>query len=334
MAGAFGRASDLAVAVDVSGSMAKYGPWQPDARRVIQNILENGSIGAETDNWTISGDPKTIKTFQVASGDHIQFIKFGSINHNLSTFFPVQSLGSPAEINTTFPGLADFRDARTNKELASAVAVKLVGEPAKPARIISVSDFLSDADLSKEQQEFVNAVMNGTQVENSLVLSWKKNPRVMVRLQRIMLPASVLPQSTSEGKRIELMPAKLNQDSSSLLLEWKSVGPKPTRFDIRVISKDGTQQFSKVGLITNEVLDKDAPGGEITWTVVAHYDDGGVVTASRHELLPDSGNMGAIIVVVVIVLMLLAGFFLLRKHGDNLFATMKKTFGRSAGGDL
>ena len=333
--GALSQASDVAVAVDVSGSMAKYGPWQPDAQRVIQNILERGSLGAEEDNWTSSGDLKAIRSFQAGSGERIQLIRFGSINHNLSTFFPVQPLGSPAELNTTFPELNDFKDAHTNKELATAVAVKLVGEPSKPARIISISDFLSDADLSKEQQEFVNVVMNGTEVENNLTLSWKKNPRVMVRLQRIVLPAAGQSQtSSSSERRIELMSARLNQDSKSLLLAWKAIGEKPTGYDVKVSSSDGTQQFYKIGLISNEAIDKDAPGGEITWTVVAHYGDGRIVTASRREQLPESGNLGVIIAIALIGILLLVGFFLMRKHGDNLVATVKKTFGRSAGSDF
>jgi hypothetical protein len=329
-------ASDVAVVVDVSGSMAHYGPWQLDAIRVISNVLEKGAIGEESVNWSVSGDAGLLTHFRLGSGDHIQLIKFGSIHPDVSSYFPAESLSSTDELKSKFPSLADFHDAHTNKELATAVAVKLVGGPHTPARIMSISDFLSDADLKQEQQEFVNSVMQGTSIENKVVLSWKKNPRVMLRFQYITVPSGSASPENDKGEKgaLELIPARLNAASKSVVLSWRPVGVKPLRYDVKAVSPDGTVLLSKAGLIASEVLLPDAPGGEFTWTVSAHYSGGGIVNASRRELFPDNSNIGVLITLALIAVLMVGGFLFLRKHGDTMMASVRKALGRSSGSDL
>jgi hypothetical protein len=329
------RAGDVAVLVDVSGSMAHYGPWQQDATHLIRNILEKGSVADDKQKWSATGNEELIKEFKLVSGDHIQLIRFGSIHPGLSSFFPVDNLTTIEALESQFPKPGDFKDGRTNKDLATAVAITIVGGPQHPARIIAISDFLSDADLNKEQQGFVNGVMQGTSLKNAVIFSWKQRPQVMVRLQEITVAAQQTPLTNNVEKgNIQLVAARFNADPRTLLMSWRAQGPAPVSYDIRVVPSDGSPPFAKTGLISTEFLIADPPGGELTWSVTAHYAGGGSTSASRHEDLPDGGNTGLVVIAAIVIALLIAGFWYMRRHGASVAATVKRTFGRSDNADL
>jgi len=124
----------------------------------------------------------------------------------------MRSLKSPSELGSAFPSdTSAYSDGKTNKPLAIAVAVAEAAKHSGMARLIVISDFLVDADLSPSQQEFENDIESKSAVDTPLILVWKQNPRVQVKLMRFRLLKTSSVSQKDEAVRIQLLPFTLRK---------------------------------------------------------------------------------------------------------------------------
>jgi hypothetical protein len=227
------------VVIDISGTMKGYGHWQPDALGVCQAILQRGSLESAKSSWDIKGNESAVKSFAVGEGQ-VTVIPFGSTKTNFFPYFTgIKRLGSSSELGSAFPLDRElFREARTNKPLALAVAAKLVGAE-EVTRAIVISDFMVDSQLTKDEESFVNDFESSTLIETPIILSWRQDPKVQIKLIAFHKtePAE---GSATNGAFIEILPPKLrNSSPRSLELKWRtSDGARPKFYNVDVNDRE------------------------------------------------------------------------------------------------
>src|ERR1035441_408259 len=105
---------NVAVLIDTSGTMAHYGRWQPEARRLIATIL---SGRFESAGWKHEGDPDSCRDFVASDAGRIHVVKFGSIKAPTFPFFSQEQVATSTQaFEDMFPVDASaYAEAKTNK---------------------------------------------------------------------------------------------------------------------------------------------------------------------------------------------------------------------------
>lgn len=306
-------AADLGVLVDLSGSMAHYGAWQPDALALVRGIAQ-GNPGPARELWTVKGDSAALPEFACGNNCRFAFLRFGSLRQPKHPFFqPIQTLDGIAALESVFPRAgAEFTEARTNRSLAQAVVAQALAPQGGSARLIVISDFLADSTLNQEQQAYVTDSESRTTVVSPLIFSWKRDNRVQIRLVQFNVRPPEPPQppqppepppQTKNGPQgpekehkpalLQLLPAKLLSSPRRLQFGWKYAEPDKVR-DYEIHVRDARppqkQVFSKQGLIAASVQFRDPPKGTYRWHVVAKLEDGGEVRSETDSVTVPGGG--------------------------------------------
>ena len=315
-------ASDVAVVVDVSGSMATYGDWQPDALALVDAILSGNSVAGL--NFDHTDQIEAVSDFKLGSGDNIQLLKFGSAQRNSFPFF-LQSkrLETVSELRSQFPmGKSDFRDPHTNKDLAIAVGSRLTG--GAPARLIMISDFLIDSDVDQAQQQFANEFQASSKIETPVIFTWKKDRRVQVKLIAISAKeassnSAPPPQPAAPSASIRILESRVSTESNRIYFRWQ-VQPNVPVHSFRLLLRD-----SKTGRVAKEqgplaaVYSTmiEAPGsGEYSAIVTADFEDGSQIQ-SRPVVVTVKGRNGGVVAVVLILAVIGGGLWYASVRGQR-----------------
>lgn len=97
-----GAADNVAVVIDVSGSMRTYGPWQSDAKDAITAILAGGPLPAR---WSLIPSGADLSAYACRSPERATLLRFGSVQpaDEYPYFDKIQNSLSPADLEAQFP---------------------------------------------------------------------------------------------------------------------------------------------------------------------------------------------------------------------------------------
>lgn len=271
----------VAVLVDVSGTMKGYGNWQGDACALVETIL--GGKPELPEAWRVTGSASSAAGFKLEPGARIHLVLFGSAQSNTFPFFQtVEALPELGRLRERFPlSPGAYTQARTNKTLAQAVGARLAADPGGEARVIVISDFLVDSDLSAGQLEFANQFESQAQVESPAIFSWAKEPRVQVKLLRFRLSAAAAPQAApaaaAAAPAVRLLGVRLiDSNPRRAQFSWRVEGgaaPESCRLVVRDLETRRTV-WSASHVLGNSAAWINPTPGRRTWQVVATHRDG------------------------------------------------------------
>jgi hypothetical protein len=306
-------AKDVTVLVDVSGTMAKYGAWQPDARLLVSSILRGTpqEIG-----WQRQGRPDLASEFKVSAGERVHLLRFGSIiSEDFPYFRQAQVIDIPTELERIFPvSASEYTEPRTNKALAVAVGSQLSADSRGASRLIIISDFLVDSDLSVKQQAFVNAFDSQVQTQAPLIYSWANNAHLQVRLisfNHVAVPTTSATPTTPVDCSVRLSGARMFEAPKRVDFSWKAESPgcEGATFSITVQDpRKGSVVFSRGRILGSSVLWPNPKSGSYVWRVTADLGDQSSVTSPSAPLevpsaswLPIIAGLFALVGAVVLV---------------------------------
>lgn len=304
--------AEVSVLVDVSGTMGHYGRWQPDAVSLIQSILEGRSPA--TANFEVTGNQAAVTQFKVENGTLIELLRFGSIKSNEFPFFAQpQTVNDPADLAGVFPlNQPDYTQARTNKDLAEAVGAQLAAS--SPARLIVISDFLVDADMDQNEQEFVDRFQSANQIETPVIFKWRPDSRVMVKLILARPSTATAPVEAPQSSAAQAAPAVTISvrdahalpNSDVLFFRWHAAGntsgvqsysvrlrhPHTHRVEKEIAGISPTASSARV---------KAPHGGKYLASVTAVLTDGSTVESGAVPVSTAKNNSGIVIAVILLI---------------------------------
>jgi hypothetical protein len=326
-------AREIAVVVDVSGSMQGYGVWQPSARSAVMALISGQPLPTD---WDAATRGAAYSSYALAEDDRVQLVEFGTVDARADyPFFLISHLLNRKQLEQKFPvETARFRQSKTNSTLAEAVAARLLIGSGSPGYVIMISDFRKDVELSPKQLAFVNDMQARYALYTLGTLGWQSNPQVQIKLLKMMPVDGETTGAPPAGDvgRLRLAAAKYNEKNHSVLLGWAYESTEPaTKFDVTVRGPRGTTAYSKEGIAANSVTFPKAPAGQFRWTVTAYSPSGGSVQQTSGFTVPEdnSGIAIALLVLSVVAIGVLIGF-LAKKYGlpDALAFLKKKNKGR------
>ena len=313
--------NSVAVLIDVSGTMAHYGPWQPEARRLISAILSGRS---ESTGWRHEGDPDAGKDFALSNGGRIHLLKFGSVKNKTFPFFPQEQVAtSTSAFEEMFPlDASAYAEAKTNRSLALAVGAAISAEGAS-SLIIVVSDFLIDSDLSQEQEQFVNAFESSAKIETPVIYTWTADQRVQIKLLRVRGISREGPTDDSTAS-VQIVGARVFSSPKRVAFSWKLMGETgEATYSITVRDpRSNAIAFSRSGLLTPSLLWANPPSGRFLWQVTATLPEEKQVFSS---VVPIEVPGDSMLWVVVLLVCLGGGSFALWHY-----AKRSRSFARGA----
>jgi hypothetical protein len=311
---------DIAVLVDVSGTMKQYGAWQNAAISLVESTLDGKSV--PTEDWQTSGPQVGLSQFRLGTGERLYVMKFGSIVSPKFPFFePAERLDSAKQLRDHFPlnGSA-YTQVRTNTSLARAVGTLLSAGAGTEARLIVISDFLVDSNLDSAEISFVNDVETGAKIEEPVILSWRENPKVQIKMMNVTLKPKGPPQGdqAEEAVAIRLIPLRILDNPKRAQFQW-AVDSKlaPKRFEV-VVRDAGThkEEWRQSAMVGSAVWSDPKPGRK-SWQVSAVMENDQVAT-SQAAIAEIPGSSGGAIVLLLLAI-LGAGYGIYR------FADRRKT---------
>jgi hypothetical protein len=322
-------ASDVAVVVDVSGSMKDYGPWQGDAKVAIAAVLGGRPPSAE---WDVTPKGADLSAYATQTQESVTLIQFGSVRATSTYpyFDRIQTSLSPSSVSAQFPiNPSTYTESRTNNALAEAVAISMVGATGGPTRVIMLSDFLADARMSEEQLAFVNGVQGRYAKYTDATLSWIGNPRVQIKLLRFapLSVASSTPVAGSELGSLHLFPPRYDEASRSVIFSWNYEGPSlAEKYDVKVVDvQAGSPVFTKYNLGSKTVTYPKVSPGRFRWSIVAYAHDGKTIEQSASFVIPGKSPIPLMILCIAIIAGLGVGIIVVKKHGfPDLFARFRR----------
>ena len=281
-ASSFASAQDMVVVIDVSGSMAHYGSWQAEVLSLVTSIA--GGEPVRADAFEPIGALNAAEKFRLQPGQTLHIVPFGSVDTDGFPYFKgIRSTRDAGGLSAIFPlNSSSFRSAQTNKPLATAVAASLAAYEKNEARLFVISDFLVDADLTSAQQQYVNQFESNSHTETPLILSWKKDRRVQLKLIRVRaLTTSQTPPPTLPSATVQLLSAKLTENPRRVQCAWKASSPDVFQSYTLTIRNPATRKtvFTRVGLLGTSGVYPDPPSGKYAWQVVGTLADGGQVSS-------------------------------------------------------
>ena len=316
-------AADVAVVVDVSGTMGRYGSWQLDTIELLRAILSGESI--ESSRFIPTGTPQAASVFKLDPGEAIRVLRFGSIQTSEFPFFAPAERTTVAKLSAAFPTEAkDFAQARTNKELAIAVAAHLIGNP---ARMIVISDFLVDADANQQQEQFINDFQSENDVQTPLIFAWRTDKRLMIRMIKasisplIASPPSQQPNEDppSPDHEVQILEARQAAGSSpNVQIRWRLV-PAGTAKSYRVSLRDArTRRIvgDQAGLVLPSATVPVQGPGDYLVMVTAEFENGSQAV-SRSYPVKVEGSGDLILVLLGVVAIGLAAWLVVRRLNRN-----------------
>lgn len=325
------HASDVAVVVDVSGTMGRYGKWQPDVLDLIE-ALTTGSP-ATTAKFNSTGDNQTVSQFKLAAGEGITLLKFGSVQSDAYPFFSsAQKVGSAAELRGVFPNTpAAFREKQTNKELALAVGARLAGN--SPARLIVISDFLSDADLSQQQQQYINQFQSQSRLETPIIYTWLTDNRVLVKLMVANSKTETAPKHDEPAVKpatvdhqVQILEARqLDGSPSRYQFRWRITPVAPVK-SYRLTLRDVKTRrivIEQPGLASPAVAIPTPDPGDYFAQVTADLEDGSE-SASRPYPVKIEGSYGGVIIALIVLAAVVAGLWFFMRRANQKKANPNK----------
>lgn len=313
-------ASDVAVVVDVSGSMASYGNWQPDALSLVEAILSGNSTSGLNYDHT---DPiDAISDFKLGSGDSIQLLKFGSAQRNAFPFFETKRLEALSELRSQFPmSKGEFRDPHTNKDLAIAVGSRLAGNA--PDHLVMISDFLIDSSVDPAQQRFVTEFQASSKIETPVIFTWKQDRRVQVKLIATSVKETngngAAPPPQAPTASVHILESRVSADSNRIYFRWQ-VQPSVPVHSFRLLLRDAktgrvAKEQGPLAAVYSTMI--EAPhSGEYSAIVTADFDDGSQIQ-SRPVVVTIKGRNGGAVAVVLILAAVGAGVWYASVRGQR-----------------
>jgi hypothetical protein len=294
---------DIAVLIDVSGTMGHYGSWQLDARQLTSSILAGEP---KTEGWISEGSESTTVDFHLESGDRIHLLRFGSIRNPEFPFFsPAHTLNALNAFQAEFPDdLKWYNEPRTNKPLAVAVGARLTSGVEGIARLIVISDFLVDSEMSATQQRVVNQFESRAKIESPLIYTWNRNPRVQIKLLRISaLPSSAQTPDLIVERHLRITGAKLLDSPRRVLLTWVLLGEDTeASYSVTIRDPKSGRTILTRSVITNSLLWSNPASGKYVWQVTADLPDKHTLSSSVTPLdIPGDSPLGLITIFLLIV---------------------------------
>jgi hypothetical protein len=300
------------VAVDVSRSMRNYGEWQDDAKSALVAILFAGKA-PNAQIWKASGNLDVLGSFR--SGGNVLMLRFGSFPTQEFPYFESSQSTDAESFTSNFPNAASFRDQKTNKPLALAVAANLSSQESGEGYAVFVSDFLSDSDISRQHQEFINNTEVAFAQHIPLTLTWTKDPRLQLKFihfHRISAAARPSDQSVT----ITLLPAEFYHRPDRYLLRWKA-GPVFDRFSVKVEdSSSRSVVFEKVNLASKEAIFNNPPNRALRWYVVGSNTSGESVRSASQNLAGHGSP--SLVLPGILVILIVGGLCLLMFKAEKL----------------
>ena len=320
------QASDVAVVVDVSGTMGRYGKWQPEVLDLIESLTTGAPTGAAKFNST--GDPQAAAQFKLAAGEGITLLKFGSIQSDAYPFFAnAQKVASASELRSVFPNTAaSFKEKQTNKELALAVGARLAGN--SPSRMIVISDFLSDADVSQQQQQYINQFQSQTRIETPIIYTWLTDNRVLVKL---MVANSKAQQTATEAEKpksdhqVQILEAR-PLDGGKHQFRWRLTPAAPVKSYRLTIRDAKTRRIvvEQPGLAAPAVAISTPPPGDYFAIVTADLEDGSEAASRPYPLKVEGSYGGILLAIVALAAIVGALWFFMRRANQRKADPNKK----------
>jgi hypothetical protein len=293
--------ADIGLVVDVSGTMARYGNWQADVVRTAESVLRGDSV-PELGNFESTPNPGLLAAFNGNQNENLVLVPFGTIQSDRFPYFgPIQT-ARPNEVSRLFPmDRALYTAIRTNKSLAVAVAAKLAGFAHGEARLVVISDFLIDAELTDSQRDFVNDFESRTRQETPVILSWRADKRVQMKFIRIHAtdPAAGSPPRASSAT-IQLVSSRLVDNPKRLQFQWRSVGGPFESYRLVVRDASHREVFARSSLIGNTASFPNPPTGKLTWIVSGYGADGSPVVSPTGTVVVESG-IGLVLAILLII---------------------------------
>ncbi|MEO8660694.1 MAG: hypothetical protein ABI693_19645 [Bryobacteraceae bacterium] len=294
------RAADVSVVVDVSGTMGRYGAWQVDTVTLLERVLAGDSLADV--RFSSTGDREAALRFRLGAGECIYLLRFGSVQTDAFPFFtPAQRAGSVSELRGLFPyRLEQYKESRTNKPLAAAVAARIMGGPM--ARLIVISDFLVDADLTQQQQQYVNEFESQAKIETPLIFNWTGGNRVSVKLIEVAIPSTkprpdAPPPPPVSVHQIQILEARSIEGSPARTqFRWRVTPPgaiRAFRLTLRNV-KDGRTVRDQGGLAVPSVAVATPDPGDYRVVVTGDFEDGTQAISPPYPLKVEGNSLAVL----------------------------------------
>jgi hypothetical protein len=276
------RAGDVALLVDVSGTMHNYGSWQPDAFALVKKLLEGDVSSAAISQWEQVGDGSIVSDFALGTGE-LHLLPFGSIQGDSFPYFSGTQKIPLSDLRSSFPLSADlFRQSKTNKSLAQAVGTQLAGSSGT-AHLIVISDFLIDANLTDAEREFVNHSETAAHPDAPVIYSWRPDKRVQIKLIRTHIPSPSAEsgvQPPQDGS-IRLLGATVLSRGQGVQFRWSLSSSVPRKYYQFLVRdpKSNRIVFTRDRVLGESLTYADPPRGFLKWQVVVTLENGSILTS-------------------------------------------------------
>ncbi len=306
----FAPAGDLALLIDVSGTMRQYGTWQGATENLVEAVLAGKSPDSEV--WALTGDPRSLSAFRMQPGERIHLIRFGSIRQTAFPFFAtpqtVNEVSGLAAIFPTEPLV--YSESKTNKPLAIAVGSR-VSSIGGTGRLIAVSDFMVDSNLMPAQQDYVNEFEAATRMESPVIFSWKQNSHVQVKLIHVAITTTTATTSTSastdakstNGITLRLQSPTILKSPDRVQFRWvRQGGTTPRSYELTVRDAPSRKiEWQQRGLLSSSAVWNEPKSGKKLWQVKAVMDDGSEIMSTVVPLEIPGSSIGAIFMALLLL---------------------------------
>ncbi len=247
----------IAVLYDISGSLPRQieAGWHEAARKAIVDLISRGE--ADGNVWDVEGEENVGQAVRLQANDYLLTIRFGAVTlQEFPYFSDIRELQSPdlttlnKFVQESFPPLTRYSQAdslKTNKDLVRAVAAEQMRGKSPEQRIIMVSDFLEDAGLTREQIDFTNGVESQLSFEPPLILSWKPDNRLRIKVYKVFLRPKEEPPTPPDGAITLLSPRKNETTSAGPInFRWNGASSRYRLVVTRKENKGKTTVLSKI----------------------------------------------------------------------------------------
>lgn len=315
--GACACAASPIVGIDVSRSMRDYGNWQEDAKRALTDIIFLGKA-PDTQTWKSVGNIDVLQNFKL-SGD-VTVFRFGSFPTKEYPYFDSTQASDASRFVEEFPETNSFRDQKTNKPLALAVAAVLSSQNANDGYAVFVSDFLADSDVSRQHQEFINNTEAAFTQQVPLTLTWARDPRLQLKFVHFQRTTPSTNTSSQTGT-ITLLQAQFYSRPDRYLLRWKADSTFD-RFQVRVEdAATGAVVFEKSNLASEQATFRGPPSRAMRWYVIGTNSNGESVRSAAQNLTGQASP--SLFVPVLLAILVVVGLCLVIFKAQKLPSWME-----------
>jgi hypothetical protein len=196
--------------------------------------------------------------------------------------------------------------------------------------MIVISDFLSDADLSQQQQQYINQFQSQSKLETPIIYTWLTDSRVLVKLMVAKSETAKHDEPPSKppavDHQVQILEARMLDGSPSRYqFRWR-LTPAATVKSYRLTLRDAKTRkivVEQPGLASPAVAIPTPEPGDYFAQVTADLEDGSE-SASRPYPVKVEGSYGGVLLTLAVLAAIVGALWFFMRRANQRKANPNK----------